>query len=239
MVTASVADAAPPVVAGSRELKFELRAGRVPFARRMLDALCRRDPEYPAAFVWTAYYDTPDLESLGEKIDSDYVKAKIRLRWYSELGGQPAGPAFIESKRRLGTLRDKVRVQVPYDASDLARWDLQDARLRDLPPLLRPHGILLEGDWCPLLLLRYRRDRYVHAVSGVRVCLDSDITPVAVNRRFVPTFDQRPLAFGVLEIKGFTEELPVPLQPLLRLDARKRSVSKFLSVFRQMTRAAH
>ena len=72
-------------------------------ARRRLDSLCRRDPEFPAAVVWTIYYDTPALVSLGEKINSDYLKRKIRVRWYSDLEGRVSGPAFVEAKLRLGT----------------------------------------------------------------------------------------------------------------------------------------
>ncbi len=67
-----------------RELKFTLPQGRAPLVRSWLDRICRRDPEFPAAVVWTIYYDTPGLISLSEKINSDYLKRKIRVRWYSD-----------------------------------------------------------------------------------------------------------------------------------------------------------
>ena len=88
--------------AGERELKFTLPAGRVHLARRRLESLCRRDPEFPSAIVWTIYYDTPALMSLGEKLNSDYLKRKIRVRWYSDLDGHATGPAFVEAKMRVG-----------------------------------------------------------------------------------------------------------------------------------------
>ena len=72
---------------GERELKYTLPAGRADFTRRRLEALCRRDPQYPAALVWTIYYDTSAMMSLGEKLNSDYLKRKIRVRWYSDLSG--------------------------------------------------------------------------------------------------------------------------------------------------------
>ena len=87
---------------GERELKFTLPAARAQLARRRLETLCRRDPEFPAAIVWTIYYDTPALVSLGEKINSDYLKRKIRVRWYSDLEGRVTGPAFVEAKLRVG-----------------------------------------------------------------------------------------------------------------------------------------
>jgi hypothetical protein len=76
---------APPNAGGDRELKYSLQAGRVPLARRMLASACRPDPEHAVACVWTIYYDTPQLTSLREKINSDYLKVKVRLRWYSDV----------------------------------------------------------------------------------------------------------------------------------------------------------
>jgi hypothetical protein len=97
-------DATPDVAArpapnwGERELKFTMPAARAHLARRRLETLCRRDPEFPSAIVWTIYYDTPALVSLGEKLNSDYLKRKIRVRWYSDLQRRVTGPAFIEAK---------------------------------------------------------------------------------------------------------------------------------------------
>ena len=69
---------------GERELKFTLPEGRVDFARRWLERICRRDPKFPEAVVWTIYSTTRRRWFLwGEKINSDYLKWKIRVPWYS------------------------------------------------------------------------------------------------------------------------------------------------------------
>jgi hypothetical protein len=230
------ADAGAAPTPGERELKFTVPAGRVDAARRWLDALCRRDPQFPAAIVWTLYYDTPDLTALGEKINSEYLKRKVRLRWYSPVGGGPAGPAFIEAKTRTGTRRAKLRVPVPCDAEDVARWNLQDPRLAAFPQLLRD-GPGVVQDLRPVVLLRYRRDRFVEPVSGARVSLDAEITPVKVNQRFLSVPDDRALDTAVLEVKGLHDELPPRLQPLLRLGARKCSFSKFLAIYLRAIRS--
>jgi hypothetical protein len=230
-------DAALPTPVGDRELKFTLPDGRVGLARRMLEAACWLDQDYPAAYVWTIYYDTPYLTSLREKINSDYLKLKVRLRWYAELEHPPSGPAFIEVKRRVGAHRDKVRLKAPYAAEELASWDLQDRRLRWLPLLLRTQGLQLQEIWYPVVLIRYRRDRFVEPVGRARVNLDSEIAAVAVNRGFVSTFDPSPIGQGILEVKGSEEELPTALRPLLLLGARKGSFSKFLAIHRHVTRA--
>jgi hypothetical protein len=235
-IGASVDAAAwPPPDERDLELKFTMPEGRVELARRLLGAICLRDRQFPAAVVWTIYYDTPALTSLGEKINSEYLKLKVRLRWYSGVTGAASGPAFIEAKSRIGTRRAKVRVRVPYVAEDLATWDLQDPRLQSLPLLLRECGILVRDLQQPTMLIRYRRDRFIEPVTRARISLDTEIAAAAVNRRFLAAADQRPICTGILEVKGKGDELPLALRPLLRLGARKRSFSKFLAVYLHAT----
>jgi hypothetical protein len=221
---------------GDHELKFSLPAGRVDLVRRLLDGTCRRDVDYPAALVWTIYYDTPDLRSLAEKLNSDYLKSKVRLRWYSDLEGQVSGPAFVEAKARIGNRRVKVRTVAPHDAPVIASWSLQDSRLLAFPRLLRPQGVVVGDDWQPVLQLRYRRDRFTEPVTRARVSLDADIRAAAVNHRFIAACDTTALGLAVLEIKGAEEELPQRLRPLLRLGMRQRSFSKYLAVYQHVTR---
>ena len=173
--------ARPAPSAGERELKFILPPDVAHLARRRLESVCRRDPEFPAAVVWTIYYDTSALVSLGEKINSDYLKRKIRVRWYSDLDGCVSGPAFVEAKFRMGTRRSKVRARLPYPADEIARWDLQDPRLLSFPLLLREQGVLHQGSWQPMMLIRYRRDRFIEPLTDSRVSLDADISGSAAN----------------------------------------------------------
>jgi hypothetical protein len=228
--------AARPTAAGAeREIKFTLSAGRAHVARDWLDRLCRRDPKYPAAIVWTIYYDTPALVSLGEKINSDYLKRKIRVRWYSDLGGRVAGPAFVEAKLRVGTNRSKERKVLPFQASDIATWELGDPRLLTLPRMLNPAGVVGVEPWHPIMLIRYRRDRFVESLSRARVSLDSEIAATAIHPRLVSTLDRTPLGSAVLEVKGQSDTLPAPLQPMLALGIRKASFSKLLAVYAHVT----
>ena len=228
----------PALGADERELKFTLPASRVHLARRRLETFGRRDPQYPSALVWTIYYDTPALVSLGEKINSDYLKRKIRVRWYSDLDGRVSGPAFVEAKFRVGTRRAKVRAVLPYPAEEIARWNVDDARLQSFPLLLREHGVLGQDSWLPMMLIRYRRDRFIEPLTGSRVSLDTEIAASAVNRRFLAAPDRSPLATAVLEVKGVADELPAALRPLLSLGMRKTSFSKFLMVYAHMRRHA-
>jgi hypothetical protein len=228
--------ARPASSAGERELKFTFPAGLAHLARRRLESVCRRDLEFPAAVVWTIYYDTPLLASLGEKINSDYLKRKIRVRWYSSLEGYVSGSAFVEAKLRMGTRRSKVRARLPYPADEIAGWDLQDPRLLSFPLLLREQGVLHHASWQPMMLIRYRRDRFIEPLTDSRVSLDADISACAANPRFFAAPDRSPLATVVLEVKGGSSERPDALRPLLALGLHKRSFSKFLVVHAHMTR---
>ena len=227
----------PAESAGERELKFTVPAGRVHLARRRLESLCRRDPEFPSAIVWTIYYDTPALVSLGEKLNSDYLKRKIRVRWYSDLDGRVTGPAFVEAKMRVGTRRSKARARLPCPAEEVASWELEDPRLLRIPLLLKDQGILGQDAWQPMMLIRYRRDRFIEPLSHSRVSLDADIAAASVNTRFVSAADLSPIATAVLEVKGAGDELPIVLRPLLALGMHNRSFSKFLVVYAHMTRS--
>jgi hypothetical protein len=51
-----------------RELKYVVPAGKALLARAIVSAVCRPDPDYPAAIVSTIYYDTPGFELLSQKI---------------------------------------------------------------------------------------------------------------------------------------------------------------------------
>jgi hypothetical protein len=231
--------ASPLVEDLERELKFVLPASRVDPARRWLEMLCRRDEQYPDADVWTVYYDTPGFASLDEKLNSDYLKTKIRVRWYAAPGGRGEGAVFVEAKRRVGNRRDKVRVRLPFPADVIADRALDDPAFTGLPDRLAVKGIVLSADWQPMLALRYRRQRFVEPLTGARISLDSDIAAVRVNHRFLYMRHAGPLPLAVLEVKGHADELPGPLRALLQFGLRKQSLSKYATLVLQLRRGLH
>ena len=76
--------------ARSFEIKYTVPASRVPALCSLLDARCHPDPHYPRGHVRSLYFDTPDLRFLAEKSDGDFLKTKVRLRWYGADAGAPA-----------------------------------------------------------------------------------------------------------------------------------------------------
>ena len=192
--------ARPAPSGGERELKFTMPAARVQLARRRLETLCRRDPEFPSAIVWTIYYDTPALVSLGEKINSDYLKRKIRVRWYSDLEGRVTGRRLSKRSCASEPAGRKCARDCRIRPTTIARWDLQDTRLQRLPLLLREQGVLGQDSWQPMMLIRYRRDRFIEPLTRSRVSLDTEIA-AAVGEPAVPV-GCRPVAVGDRRARG-------------------------------------
>lgn len=219
------------------ELKFTLPQARVPIVLRWLRSVCRPDETYAPAFVWSIYYDTATWRALAEKLNSDYLKTKVRLRWYSAFDAPPGdGPSFAEAKFRVGSRREKVRVRTTWPASWLSAAPLEDPELWRLADWVRPHGVLLHEVHHPMLTIRYRRYRFVEPVSGTRISLDTDILVPAANRRFVSSSNRAPLPVAVVEVKGTTTELPRALHALVHLGCRRRSFSKYSAAYQHLTR---
>jgi hypothetical protein len=223
-----------------RELKFVLPLPRARIALELLKALCRRDARYPAAIVSTIYYDTPDLRLLFEKLDSDYLKTKVRLRWYCPIAGAGgAGTSFLEVKSRVGSMREKARVVAPLAPDWLDGAELDDPALAAVVGCASSLGVELPGPLLPALLLRYRRYRFVEPLSGTRVSLDFDIEArrgrPGLFRSGAPAF----LDDAVIEVKGESEDLPRVLRPLGHLGIRRAAFSKYAAAGLAVLRVQH
>jgi VTC domain len=233
--------AARPAGGGSleRELKYVVPAGRALLARGIVSALCRPDAHYPAATVFTVYYDTPGLELLSEKINSDYLKTKVRLRWYSTPPLHGRTGTFLEIKSRVGTLRRKVRVETPLTVETLRAIELDDPQLQAVLDLSRSLGVAVPARLMPALLLRYERHRFVERFSGSRISVDTDVEALSGNPRLLGhTFRVR-LPQAVVEAKGAEDALPRILDPLIQLGARRESFSKYAAAGLAMLRYTH
>lgn len=222
-----------PAPSGSRlgfEIKYPVDLWRVDIIRAWLTTVCRRDPQHPEGFVNSIYFDTPTLRYINEKINSDYFKTKVRLRWY-EVPGHSSSSAFLEAKFRIGTRREKLRLPVPLDGLALSHLQLDHPTLRELPSRLRPLGVPVSPLLQPVLVVRYRRDRFVTPETGTRVSLDAQITVPKVNHGLLAAANPSPLQTAVVEIKGADPDLPPVLRHLVDFGGRKASFSKYLACY--------
>ncbi len=212
------------------ELKFIGERWRGATVLCWLRRVCRPDPVFPESTIFTVYYDTPALDCLWDKRNSDYLKTKIRLRWYL-VGDRVTDSAFLEIKSRLGSRREKRRVALPYQARWPTSGSLDTPSLRLAPSLLRPMGFLASDDYRPVLLVRYRRHRFIEPHTGLRASLDRDIHAPAVSRAEGLTPNPLPLPTTVFEFKGKRDHLPESLGTVTALGFRKSSFSKYAACY--------
>lgn len=216
----------------TREIKYVLPEAASGPVADWLGAVCRPERARPPAWVVSVYFDTPGLSFLDEKVNSDYYKTKVRVRWYKAAGHPgPNGAqdeAFVEVKQRIGNRRDKHRVRLGLAGDAIARWSLDDPRWRDV---LAPLGALvpLPSRLVPVLRIEYLRSRFVDAESSARLAIDRRIAVTAVADRLRARPLPIPLTDAVFEWKGRSADLPARLAPVTRFGARRGSFSKYLA----------
>src|SRR5215210_1307408 len=119
MTPADVTLATPESGPIEYELKFALPDALSPAVAVWLGSVCQPHPQFHDAIITSVYYDDPEWSLLGEKLNSDFLKRKLRLRWYRTPGVPLSeSPAFIEAKFKAGVRREKVRVRLDSSAEE-------------------------------------------------------------------------------------------------------------------------
>lgn len=225
--------------ASEHEIKFVLKNSSAHYIIQWLQARCLPDPEFPAGIVSSIYYDTWDWRFLREKINSDYLKTKVRVRWYTDIDTEvPDDESYLEVKYKVGSKREKVRIKTRFSGGWLSRVNLDNNKLLTIPHLLRPRGVLISEQLYPVFQISYTRRRFVEPLSNSRLCLDYDIWAPRVNWQMLPRINAFRLRNAVFELKGRITELPDVLHQLTALGCRKQSFSKYLVCYKKIMRIA-
>jgi hypothetical protein len=227
-ITTSCLDPLRTAGAGEHEIKYALAPSIVSIVEGWLQRRCRPDPSFPEGMVSSIYFDTRRREFLQQKLNSDFLKSKVRIRWYGDLdSGKPDPAAFIEAKLKTGGRRAKVRIKSAISGEHLAQLPLSDPRLSRIPHELHRHGVTFVEPLFPVFQLNYRRRRFVEPTTGSRVSLDYHIHVSRTNPQLVPHIGPVRLNRAVLELKGLLHELPNFLHQLTALGCRKEAFSKY------------
>lgn len=227
--TMSIAEP-PPQSLVKPEIKFVADARHSDFAWRWLKHHCLPDPAYRTGIVRSVYYDTPQLDAYAEKVNGDFYKQKVRLRWYDpDTGTDPLRrTTFLEVKNKAGGGRNKDRVKIMLDRDWLEHAPLSDARFLNVLRTGAPG--LLEATLptlFPSLVVQYSRQRYVCPATHARVCLDTDISVERVNTRLLATHGYANIRDIVIEIKDSSiADIPW-IESLYTAGFRQRSFSKY------------
>lgn len=231
----SVSSARPEPTLAEYELKFAFPGALASAVASWLASTCQPHPQFHDAIISSVYYDDPEWGLLNEKLNSDFIKRKLRLRWYRTPGALPSDSrAFIETKFKTGPRREKLRVPLETPAENFERTPL-DAELFHRPLELLQHGVAGVTGMRPAFQVSYRRLRYVHPFSFSTFCLDFQITAPRVHRLRFRSGSPEPLAWAVFEQKGHLDRLDPLLDGLRRYGLRQTSFSKYLHCFHHLT----
>jgi hypothetical protein len=207
------------------EIKFIGPSRAEPLVSASLEALCAPDGQFPENVVHSVYFDSADLASYAEKANGDYLKNKLRLRWYAEPGerGPKTGhdwTAWLEVKTRAGSRgvkrRKLLRLPGPSPREGLDPEALGAVVQEHLGSARRPTC------W-----VSYSRTRLWGPDGVTRLSVDRDLR-VEWVARWIPShwFGATPPVF-VVEVKGDTAAVHPALSTLIVRHARKRALSKY------------
>lgn len=191
---------------------------------------CQADATFPHERLSTVYYDTCDQKFLHEKINSDYLKTKVRIRWYTGYAlSQQSDGVWLELKQKVGSQRQKRRFQLPYSGQTFAALPLQHPTLTiSIPQILAARGIRFHAPIFPLFELVYERHRFFEPRSRMNVCVDCQLVVTKVNQQMCSAVSPVQIATAILEIKGKTPRVPDSLRPLLTMGCVRASISKYV-----------
>lgn len=187
-----------------------------------------RDPAHYHGPIVSLYYDTPALRFYNEVRNGDYLKTKVRLRWYQAVfpAEQKVADCFLEIKQKFGARRYKRRQPVTLETGCLSGDLFSHPAILAMPELMPRLILLARGLLVPLLVVEYERFRFIDPRTGSRIALDSGIACSRVNSTYLPGMAPVKLPVGVVEVKGALDTLPDCLYPMRR-HLRKRSFSKY------------
>jgi hypothetical protein len=223
------------------ELKFVVPAYRTALATRLLERFCDPDPSFPIGVVSSIYYDSRDWAYLGEKRNSDYLKTKVRLRWYEQPGSRSDLPdrSFAELKSKVGSRRVKMRIPTEYSGTQLAAMELHDRRLLGVPMALAATGAPVGHSLMPSFVVRYQRRRYIERSTGTRIAIDYGISSPKVNKHMIARAFPFVMQVAVLEVKGSGGEFPLGLRSVFKLGFQRETFSKYYECYRHLTRTVY
>lgn len=210
------------------EAKYIFNAGTENIVLGHLNSLCQPDPEFPVGGIASLYLDSPGLHLLQEKVDSDFIKSKLRLRWYTSNESSSNVKAYLELKSKEGARRHKHRIEVSLPSNLLVEGHEDFCSVAEIiAPVINTLGISAKFPLFPMITIRYNRHRFIDHENGSRISLDHNIGFSRVNPIFFPDLGGRSSRHCVLEVKNPSGHLPMNLRSLSHVISPREAFSKY------------
>ena len=221
------------------ELKFTCEAFTAPMIKRAIESVCVEDGSFSENIINSIYFDTTDWLFAMEKASSDYLKTKIRMRWYeSSFENEKGRPSkcYLEFKHKIGSKRTKSRILMPFTSEDaISSLSDEDCQIQ-LKKLIAENVPELSGhDIEPKFIVRYARNRYFEPFSNTRISFDTEIQAFNVGNNYAQYAFNVALTESVLEVKGNCDDLPQALRSVHAGRLKKAAFSKYYESFKLLT----
>ncbi len=153
------------------EVKFACDSWHTNYINAQLIRVCKIDSQYQTTCVNSVYFDTPTWHFAMDKAASDYLKTKVRVRWYStQANKNQAGPRFLEIKHKIGSRRTKHRTKLSTEFDNFHDGHfttIQLSQIREQVVAMEP--TLQHYKLVPALYVSYHRQRFVEPFSNTRI----------------------------------------------------------------------
>jgi len=206
------------------EIKYVAPATSAAALESLLATCCDPDPEYPDNVIYTVYFDSHTMQALAGKQNGDYMKQKVRMRWYGESpDGRVDGdqvPAWLETKNREGASGWKTRINLRLPSTAVQRESFSPETIAGAVAGHVPQML------SPAVWLQYRRKRLVFVDGVHRVSIDEAITGLWLREDMPCLPHTAELPFTIVEVKGPERDIP-HLHGLIGRFARKSAFSKY------------
>ncbi len=214
-----------------REYKYLISLEKFTILRRQLEPILRYDQNstQDGYLVRSLYFDTMENKDMLDTLYGYYEKKKIRLRIYSAQDRW----VKLECKRKRGFDTHKISIPITVEEAKLMMQGsyafLMDKTEEEAHEV---YLTLMKDVYRPKAIVQYQRTAFVHPVSNVRICFDTDIkvnmTPFSFFEEDISLIPLVTRDQGVLEVK-YDSFLPQLIKDILTpLDELTHSNSKYV-----------
>jgi hypothetical protein len=212
------------------ERKFYIAPHKVEATYGLLRVLCRPDLVYPAEQINSLYFDTFGFDQYERSLAGDFVKNKVRLRWYgtdNELN--MLQPVFVELKSRKGFASTKQRLELRVPVEKLSPAYIHEGIIPKtlLGSTLARFGYFPLEPLYPIIKISYWRYRFREVLTGIRVALDCHVRSTMISANAGNGERELELPGTILEIKGESMDIPASLKQLKLLGINWSRFSKY------------
>jgi SPX domain protein involved in polyphosphate accumulation len=127
---------------------------------------------YPNRLINSLYFDSIELDSVGENLSGISNRKKIRLRWYGDSGANPE----LEIKKRNGRVGNKTKFKIDSlsskDLHFLSPKEIQHKTFTFIKE--NNNNFVLDKYYSPIIHIDYKRD-YYESFNKVRLTIDKEI----------------------------------------------------------------